>query len=204
MRNKSTNEDKVLIGITGGIGSGKSLAADFLVSLGIKVINADLLTKELYKTNKSLKLKLVRIFGRNILNEKGDIGGHEARNIIFSSAKNIKRVNSIVHPFVIKEIHRILKKVSDYMVMVESAIMYESGFYKHLNFGVLIYANKSIRLKRVTARDKIKAADVQKLMKLQIDENEKLKRAEFIIKNNGTKQELKQKIKLLAKILKYF
>ena len=195
-------KSRLKIGITGGIGSGKSLACRYLEELGYKVIYADKIAKELYRTNKALLKKLAAEFGNNILNEDGSLNRLNARKIIFSNKRNIQRVNSIVHPFVFREMDRIVAGLKVRIIFFEAAIMFESGSYKRMNYVVLIFANKETRIKRIIKRDGVKRRDVLKLMKLQLDEREKLKRADFVIKNNSTPLELKKKITALNRILK--
>ena len=193
--------NRLKIGITGGIGSGKSLAAKYFESLGYKVIYADKVAKELYANNKQLINKLVKAFGNGILDENGNLSRQNARRIIFSSKKNIKRVNSIVHPFVFREMDKIYSAIKDRIVFFEAAIMFESGSYKRMNYVILVYANKEIRIKRIIQRDNIKRVAILKLMKLQLDEREKLKRADFVIRNNSGTADLKKEIIAFNKIL---
>ncbi|MEO8514364.1 MAG: dephospho-CoA kinase [Ignavibacteria bacterium] len=193
---------KLKIGITGGIGSGKSLASMYFEKLGYKVIYADKIARELYRTNKLLLKKLVKVFGNGILDENGKLSRANSRKIIFKSKKNLSRVNSIVHPFVFSEMDRLVKKTKDRIILFEAAIMFESGSYKRMDYVVLIYANKETRVKRILKRDEVKRKDILNLMKLQIDEKEKAKRADFIIKNNSNTSELNKNIKAFNKILK--
>lgn len=193
---------RLKIGITGGIGSGKSLACRYLEELGYKVIYADKIAKELYASNKALLKKLAAEFGKSILSSDGTLNRINARKAIFSNKKNIKRVNSIVHPFVFREMDRIVAGIKDRIIFFEAAIMFESGSYKRMNYVVLIYADKETRIKRIINRDGVKRRDVLKLMKLQLDEREKLKRADFVIKNNSTAAELKKKIKAFNRLIK--
>jgi len=193
---------KLKIGITGGIGSGKSLACKYFEKLGYKVIYADRVAKELYSTNKQLIKRLVAEFGKGILDENGKLSRPDARRIIFSEKRNIKRVNSIVHPFVFREMDKMVSRIKDKVVLFEAAIMFESGSYKRMDYVVLIYANKETRIKRIINRDGVKRRDVLKLMKLQLDEREKAKRADFVIKNNTTALELEKNVKAFNKILK--
>ncbi len=194
---------KTVIGVTGGIGSGKSLACSYLKKSGFVVINADSVTKELYKSNKTLSKKLVNAFGKEIINPDGSISVPVARERIFSSKKNIKRVNSIVHSFVIKEIDSILAKIKNNIVLIETAILFESGYYKKLDYVILIHTNKKLRLQRVKKRDNVSTSLISKLMNLQMDERLKLKESDFIINNNGSKKELQNGIKYLSRIIKY-
>ncbi len=193
---------RLKIGITGGIGSGKSLACKYFEKLGYKVIYADRVAKELYSTNNQLIKRLVAEFGKGILDENGKLSRQNARRIIFSNNNNIKRVNSIVHPFVFREMDKMVSRIKDKVVLFEAAIMFESGSYKRMDYVVLIYANKETRIKRIIKRDGVKRHDVLKLMKLQLDEREKVKRADFVIKNNFTALELKKNVKAFNKILK--
>lgn len=199
---KPKNYGKLKIGITGGIGSGKSLACKYFEKLGYKVIYADRVAKELYSTNKRLINKLVAEFGKEILDEKGNLSRFNARKIIFSDKRNIKRVNSIVHPFVFREMDRMVSRIKDKIILFEAAIMFESGSYKRMDYVILIYANKETRIKRIIQRDGVKRVDVLRLMKLQLDEREKAKRADFVIKNNSTALELHKNVKAFNKILK--
>lgn len=191
----------IRIGITGGIGSGKSLACSYFEKLGYNVIYADDIAKELYKTDKQLVKKLAAVFGKEILDEKGNLSRENARKIIFTGKKNIKRVNAIVHPFVIKEIDRRISRLKSRVVLIETAIMFESRYYTRNDYNVLIYANKSLRVKRVHERDGVPKASIEKLMKLQMPEKEKIMLADFVIKNNGSSKELFNNIKQFSKIL---
>lgn len=193
---------KLKIGITGGIGSGKSLACKYFEKLGYKVIYADRVAKELYTSNKQLINRLVAEFGRGILDENGKLSRPNARSIIFSNKKNIIRVNSIVHPFVFREMDKMVSRIKDKVVLFEAAIMFESGSYKRMDYVVLIYANEETRIKRIIKRDGVKRRDVLRLMKLQLDEREKAKRADFVIKNNTTALELQKNVKAFNRILK--
>ena len=193
---------KLKIGITGGIGSGKSLACKYFEKLGYKVIYADRVAKELYSSNSQLIKRLVAEFGKGILDENGKLSRPNARRIIFSDKRNIKRVNSIVHPFVFREMDKMVSRIKDKVVLFEAAIMFESGSYKRMDYVVLIYANKETRIKRIIKRDGVKRRDVLKLMKLQLDEREKAKRADFVIKNNSTAPALEKNVKAFSRILK--
>jgi len=195
-------QNKLLVGITGGIGSGKTLASKYFGSLGYTVIYADAAAKQLYRSNKVLKQKLVREFGREILDSKGNVSGLAARRIILSDRKNIKRVNKIVHPFVVKEINRRISKIKDRIIFVEAAIMFDSGYYRIMDYTLLIYTPKLIRVKRVKDRDKVPANEIKRLMSLQMDERKKIKLADFVIRNDGTREKFNKSLNLFLGIIK--
>lgn len=193
---------KLRIGITGGVGSGKTLAAKYFEALGYEVIYADKIAKGLYLKNDQLKTKLIKEFGYGILDKDGNISRVNARRIMFSDKKSIKRVNEIVHPFVFNEMDRIFKAAKGKIVFTEAAIMFETGSAKKMDYVILIYSNKRNRIKRIVERDKISVADVKKIMALQMDERKKLKLADFVIKNNASPADLKRNIISLEKILR--
>jgi dephospho-CoA kinase len=193
---------KLKIGITGGVGSGKTLAAKYFESLGYKVIYADKVAKELYKKNPQLKKKLVKEFGKEILDDSGNIDLNGLRRLVLSGKNTIKRVNKIVHPFVFREIEKAFHSAKGNIVFIEAAIMFETGSSKKMDYVILIYANKQNRIKRITKRDGVSTSDVKKIMDIQMDERKKLKLADFTVNNNYTPADLKKNIHSLEKILR--
>ena len=195
------SKGKILIGITGGIGAGKSIASNYFEAAGYTVIYADEIAKRLYRTNSLLKQKLVDEFGKGILDKDGNIAGIGARHIILSNRRNVKRVNKIVHPFVRKEINDILKGIDDKIVFIEAAIMFDTGFYKSMNHTVLVYSPKELRIKRAGKRDKIPKSEVNRLINLQLDERKKLKLADFVIRNDSTKAKMLKALNNFEKMM---
>lgn len=192
---------KIVVGITGGIGTGKSLAGHYFEKAGFKVINADSFTRALYQKEPKLKTKLVKAFGNGILDVKGNISGPAARKIIFGSAVSIKRVNRIVHPFVMQAIESEIKKLKSKIVFVETAIAFESGYYKKLDYILLVTSPVELRVQRVAKRDGAKPADIEKLIKLQSDDKLKAKKSDFIINNSGRNIDLKKTVFALCKVI---
>lgn len=192
---------KILIAITGGMGSGKSLASQYLRRLGYFVISADRITHELYEKNKALKNKLIQNFGQEIFTESGKLSHNKAREIFFSSKKMIEKVNRIVHPYVIKAIDDIIKSYSGNIVFVESAIVFESMYYRKFDYILLICARKNIRLKRVVRSRHISEKVALKLMSYQMTDKKKLQLSDFVIYNNSDKKELFRSIKYFSAII---
>jgi dephospho-CoA kinase len=184
------NKKRLLIGITGGLGAGKSIAGTYFESHGYKVLYADPIAKNLYKTNKALKATLVKEFGKGILDADGNISGPAAREILLSGRQNVKRVGRIVHPFVRKEINNMLARIKDKIVFVEAAIMFDSGYYTEMDYTILIYAPKELRINRAVERDGISRKEAERIIRQQMDERQKLKMADFVVRNDGKKQKL--------------
>jgi dephospho-CoA kinase len=192
---------KTVIGITGGIGSGKSMLCRMLKENGYKVIYADTLTKELYQKDKKLLQKLVNTFSKDILNFKGKLILPKLKEIIFSSEKNFKKVNSIVHPVVIEAIKKEVIKAKEKVVIIEAALIFESGFDKVLDYVITIFSNKKNRTERIMFRDGVRKKDVDKVMKLQMDDRIKVEKSDFVVINNKTIDHLHKQAEILGKII---
>ncbi|MCX6157650.1 MAG: dephospho-CoA kinase [Ignavibacteriota bacterium] len=195
-------KDKILIGITGGIGSGKSEVCRLLHKRGYKVIFADLIAKELYKKDKTLAKKVVTAFGKDILNYKGVISLAKLREKVFSSKTNFRKINNIVHPTVIKYLMNIIKGAKQKIVIIESALVFDTDFYKYLDYVIMVYSNKKNRLQRIMIRDGAKKKEIEKIMSFQLDEKEKIERSDFVVVNNKPIEDLEKDIEFLSKILK--
>jgi len=191
---------KILVGVTGGIGAGKSLACEYFKELGCDVFFADNIAKELYYSNKLLKKELTKMFGKEIIRD-GLISLPILRDITFKNKKNQKQVNNTVHPFVVDEIMRQVKDSSSRYIVIEAALIFESGFEKHLDFVINISANKDVRLSRVKQRSNLLPLNIKDIMALQMSDKDKNAKADFILKNNGSRGELKAGVVLLYKVL---
>lgn len=191
------NKKKLFIGVTGGIGSGKSLVCEYFEKLGCKILHADLIAKEIYKTDSALKNLLKKEFGDAVFDSSNEIDIQSLRKIVFSDKVLQKRVNKIVHPFVIKETHRQVQLAKERIVIKEAALIFESKSDRDLDYTILVFADKKTRLKRVMKRDKIPASKILEIMKLQMPEREKIKRADFVLMSNSSKSELFREVKFL-------
>ncbi len=189
------------VGVTGGIGSGKTTVCKIFEELGAKVIYADELAKELMEKDESLKKKIVQTFG-----PESYIGGKLNRkfiaDIIFSNEEKKKKLESIVHPAVIKKILSEFKKISKEkkkdFVVVEAALIFESGFDDELDYVVVVEtSDDEMKIKRIIERDNCSRDEVLKRMKAQMDPAEKVKLADIVIRNDGSIDELREKVKFL-------
>jgi dephospho-CoA kinase len=193
---------KTVIGITGGIGSGKSIFCRMISENGYRVINADFVAKDLYTKDKNLTKKLVNAFGKDILNFKGKIILPKLKEIIFSSKKNFLKVNSIVHPVVIDTIIKNIKKAKEKVIIVEAALIFESKFDKLLDYIITVFSNKKTRIERIMLRDGVKKKDVERVIKLQIDDRLKIEKSDFVVVNNKSVEDLYNQADILGKIIK--
>ena len=198
-----TKSKKLLVAITGGIGSGKSTFAKFLAEYGHPVILADDISKKILANDPVVRNEIVTEFGAESYLGK-QINKKFLANEIFSDPNKLKKINSILHPRVREKIYSTSKeyfKTKD-IVFVEAALIFESKIEKIYDFVVLIIADKKLRMKRATKDKKISEKDFLQRNENQLDDEAKKKKADFIFINNGSKAELKQKAILLSNLLK--
>lgn len=173
------------IGLTGGIGSGKSLVADFFKLLGIPVYISDLEARNLMQTNSLIRENLIGAFGEGVYSDSGKLNRAELAKIIFSNGDALKKVNRIVHPQVRLHYQEWLSnQLGVSYVIQESAILFDTGFYKSFDKIITVTADTEIRLNRVVLRDSCSRESVLERMCKQIPEQEKIEKSDFVIYNN--------------------
>lgn len=188
------------IGITGGIGSGKSLVCKVFRNLGIPVFEADAVAKNLYLTDRSLKEELVSIFGEAIYFPDGRVNKKYLASVIFSRTEALEQVNRLVHPRV-RDAFRSWHKIQTApYVLHEAAILFESGFYRMMDATILVTAPDELRIQRIMKRDHITRELVLERMKHQWDDARKEKLADYTLCNDEEHPLLKQILDLDQKI----
>ncbi|HCC52533.1 MAG TPA: dephospho-CoA kinase [Porphyromonadaceae bacterium] len=191
----------IKIGITGGIGSGKSVVSSLLRMNKIPVYVADTESKRLSDTSPVIRKKLVDLFGNDIyVNDMLD--RKRLASFVFSNEHVLKKVNEIIHPVVKKDFQTWEKQQKGTMCAIESAILFESGFDKTVDMVLLVYAPVELRLTRAMVRDGVTEADIMKRMNRQIPEELKRKKADYVIVNDDVQAlipQLDRFLKLLAK-----
>jgi dephospho-CoA kinase len=189
------------IGLTGGIGSGKSLLAKVFSLLGVPVYYSDDESKKLLNSSEELKKSLTESFGELIYFADGTINKQKFADIIFNDEAKLQQANQIIWPHVSRDFQNWAAKQTADFVLQESALLYESGAYKNHTANIVVDAPEELRIKRVTERDNSTPEEVLKRMKRQMPQNKKNKLADFIVTNDGTKLILPQILELRKKIL---
>lgn len=190
----------VKIGITGGIGSGKSTVSTLLQLHGIPVYNADEETKALNNTSPIIKEQLTKHFGEDLyLNNELD--KKKFAHIIFNDPEKLKLANSIIHPEVLKHFKEWCTQNSNHsIVALEAAILFESDFHNYLDEVITVYSPHSIRVERVSQRDNVPTEMVENRMQHQMPEAEKIRMSEYVIVNDCQNSLIKQVESLLEDI----
>jgi dephospho-CoA kinase len=174
----------VLVGLTGGIGSGKSTIAKIFNSLGIKVYNSDVEAKKIVNTDTQTIELIKQTFGTDIYNTTG-LNSSKMAQLVFNNKAALEKLNAIVHPKVKEHFeYWITLNQTDKILIKEAAILIESGAYKGLDKIVIVTAPEELRLNRVVLRDNSNEDDVRKRISAQMSDEERLKYANYEISNN--------------------
>ena len=184
------------IGITGGIGSGKSTICRIFKILGIPVFEADLVAKQLLQSNAEIRKGLIHLFGEGVYLEDGTVNRKKLAEIIFNDDVQLAKMNALVHPVVRNEFHEWVKQQNSLYVIHEAAILFESGFYKLMDFPILVSAPEEERIQRVAKRDGVSEKQVKERMAKQWTDEEKRKLADYEIVNDNKNPVLPEIIKI--------
>tara|TARA_B100001113_G_scaffold60014_1_gene45432 strand:+ start:473 stop:1075 length:603 start_codon:yes stop_codon:yes gene_type:complete len=192
-----------LIGITGGIGSGKSTVSQIISHLGYKVYNSDARAQEIINDNKLIKDKLIESFGSNIY-QGSKLNKRYVSKLIFNDESAKNKINSIVHPEVIDDFKNWVKEnIIEKFLFKESALLFESSSYKDLDRTVYVYSDRKIRIERVKKRDPHRSRnEIEKIIQNQISSDEANKLTDYKLVNDQKKLLLPKVVKLLDDIHK--
>lgn len=184
------------IGLTGGIGSGKSTAAKIFAELGAKIIDADVLAREAF-TDVAVREALVETFGNHIVTN-GVVDRKALAEIVFADDAQRERLNAIVHPWVHKRRAELVKQYEDERVVVhEIPLLYEVGMDDDFDAVVVITASEQLRAQRVYERSGLSIAEFTARDRAQMSLSEKAKRADHVIDNDGSFERLRRRITAL-------
>lgn len=190
-----------LIGITGGIGSGKTTVANFFKELGIPVYIADDEAKKLMHRS-PIKEELINLFGEEAYDQSESLNRKFIAAQVFDRKKQLEQLNQIVHPRVTEDFKSWIQQQHAPYVLYEAAILYETGRYKDFDFTILVTADKSERIARIKNRDQSTEKEIESRMKNQWSDKKKRKLADFVIENHNLNETRKKVYKLNEVLLK--
>lgn len=175
----------IKIGITGGIGSGKSVVATLLRLYGIPVYIADEESKRLTNSSPVIRRALVDLVGEAVYDADGKLDKPRLANFIFGQPEHLARVNAIIHPEVNRDFLDWSERQEKAFCAIESAILFESGFDRIVDVKLMVLAPLEIRLERAIARDHASHEALERRIKSQMADEEKASRSDFVIHNDG-------------------
>lgn len=191
---------KTLVGLTGGIGSGKTTIANFFKELGVPIYIADTEAKALMNRSKVIKRKLIALFGDNAY-QNGKLNRDFLSKQIFNNKDLLQKMNAIVHPKVASHFKRWVKKQEAPYVISEAAILFENGSYTKYDYIITVTAPEEVRLKRVMSRDNSTKEKVKSVMNNQWKDEEKIKLSDYVIQNINLEEAKAQVLQIHQNLL---
>lgn len=194
-----------IIGLTGGIGSGKSTVSDYLISRGFHVLDADKIAREIVLPGSEMLIQLTSVFGKKILLEDGSLNRKKLGEIVFSDAEKKKTFDSLMHTKILEMIHeRILQfreETEHRVIFIDAPLLFETGLDKSVSEIWVIDVDDETRIKRIMERDNMKREAILMRINTQMARDEKNRLADVILDNTGDQETLYQQIEqLLQKI----
>jgi dephospho-CoA kinase len=191
------------IGLTGGIGSGKTTVAQIFEVLAIPVYYADQAARDLMNQDPELKKQIISAFGPEVYKE-GELNRTYLGAMVFADAEKLVLLNEMVHPVTLRDAETWMQNQKTLYAIKEAALIFEAELEKFFDYIIGVTAPESLRLERVMTRDQTSAENVKRRMQQQMDENEKMSRCDFIVVNDDIQAILPQVLKiheiLLSKI----
>ncbi|WP_035288269.1 dephospho-CoA kinase [Clostridium sp. KNHs214] len=194
------------IGLTGGVGSGKSTVSNILREQGIKIIDADLISREVLNIYPEIKEKIKAAFGEDFLDEEGNLERRQLGNYIFKQDERRKKLERIIMPYIKKEIDlrfEAYEKSGEYICVLDAPTLIEQDIYKHMHKNILVWVDRNTQIKRVMTRDDFTEKQVLDRIKSQMHLDEKKKHVDFIIDNSkdllNTRKQINNIIAMIKK-----
>ena len=187
------------VGLTGGIGSGKTTVSKVFADKNFKIFNSDDIAKNIIKTDIEIKKSIINFFGSKSFNGS-DYNSIYISEVIFSDPKKLDLLNSIVHPKVFEKFKKFVKKNLKSKILVESAILFESNFYKLMDYNILLKSPKIERINRIINRDNLSRKKIERIMNIQWSDKKKINLATFVIENINISKTKTEILSLINKI----
>jgi len=196
----------LIVGLTGGVGSGKTIVSQTLREEGAYLIDADQIARELVTPHSPTWNELVQVFGKGILKEDKSLDRKRLAQRVFSNPKERTLLNQVIHPRIKEEINRrkeeILQKDPEAIIIIDAALLVELGEHREMDKVIVVVAPDDQRIERLKRRDGMSEEEAQKVISSQMPQEEKMKVADFVIRNEGTLEETKQRARELFQELK--
>ena len=191
--------NRFVVGLTGGIGSGKSTAAKYFEKLGAKVINADVVARDSVSSGSQALLKIIQHFGEKIVDKKGKLDRSKLREIIFDNTSEKLWLENLLHPIIREKIILDINNASESYVLLESPLLFETNQYKLVNVVLLIDVPEELQVIRASQRDKSTSNEIKKIIKTQMPRSEKIKLSTYIADNTKSEDDLRNQVEYYHK-----
>ena len=193
------------VGLTGGIGSGKSAVSSLFEEWGAFIFDADAVAKDILNNDPTAQSEIIAEFGTDVLNKDGKIEKNKLSRIAFQDENHQLRLNTTIHPYVFRKIDssfdKILQKGKHDMFCVDAALIYESGADAHMDYVIVVTSHLRLRTERVMERGGLTREEFLRRLELQWPDEDKTHMADYVIHNNGTREGLMNESKKVFDLL---
>lgn len=201
---KKEHRRSCIVGITGGIGCGKTTVAEIVCELGYPVLFSDLIAQKLIASDKTIQKKLKSVFGESVFDAHHALVKKKLAEIVFPDSKKLQQLNEIVHPKTIAYIEneiRLLSGQNNPLIFVESALIYEAEIEGTFDYIIAVSSSPEKVYSRLAKRSGMSEAEIEKRILQQIPVEEKERRADFVIRNDDSMDVLRQNTKFILTLL---
>jgi dephospho-CoA kinase len=196
----------LIVGLTGGVASGKTAASQVLKEEGAYIIDADQIARELVRPHQPAWNELIRAFGKEILQEDGSLHRKKLADKVFADPKQRKRLNQILHPRIKEEMDRRTKEIGqkdpEAIVVIDAPLLVELGDHHEMDKLIVVNSTQTQQIERLKDRDGISPEEALRILSSQMPLGEKVKLADFVIGNEGSLEETKKRAREVFKELK--
>lgn len=192
----------MILGLTGNIGSGKSTVSSFFLEMGYKIFDADIIAKNILESEE-IKNEIENIFGKEYITDTFEIDKKKLKEEVFSNKEKLKKLNALIHPKVREKFEKVKKEFEkkNELIIFDIPLLFEANFDDLCDKILVVDIEPSIQIERIKNRDSLDREMIEKIINNQMKREEKNSRGDIIVKNNGTVDELEEKIKEIIKIL---
>ena len=192
------------VGLTGGIGSGKTTVSNLFNNLGVTIIDTDIIARELVNDNSSVLNEMIDVFGPSILNQNGTLDRKKLAQIVFNQRAQKQQLENILHPKIRIEVNSKIqtfnsKTIPPQYVIVVIPLLFETGFSDLINRILVVLSDEKIRIERVKQRDNRDMDEIRSIISSQVTDERRISGADDIIKNNNNFKDLESQVKQLHK-----
>lgn len=175
----------ITVGITGGIGAGKSIIAQVFQLLGISLYNADLQAKFIVANDPALKKSIIKLLGQNAYTDEGAYNSAYVSPIVFAEPLLLGQLNALIHPALALDFEKWVSGQHGAYILKEAALLIESESYQRLDYLIVVTAPEDLRIRRIRLRDNRKIEEIRGILEHQLTDDQRIEKADFVIKNDG-------------------